>query len=188
MAGTGRVGGRRATIMGRFADDGTTDPTFGSGGLQTLLWPESGVHGAPARPARNERLRRRRAVDRHRWRPVAYTARFDANGAPDTTYGFGGVYRYPGGSGGSVLRSLDVAGNGRLIAGVARLDAGGAVTETLIRITVANGRLDPTFGQNGSVVVFHEAVDTTVDSAFRTYTTGSRTGSNVEVLVQRRNG
>jgi len=188
VAGTGRVGGRRAAIIGRFAADGTTDATFGSGGLQTLLWPnrEFTAHQL-VRLGTSGFVVAGQSIDSGGV-PIAYTARLDATGAMDATYGFGGVYRYPGGPGGSVLRSLDVAGDGRLIAGVARLESGGSVTETLIRIIVATGRLDQTFGRNGSVVVFDEVVDITVDSSLRTYSTGSRVGSNVEVLVQRRNG
>ena len=187
VAGTGRVAGRRAAIVGRFAADGSVDATFGTGGttvLQTasreftahrLLALGSGGFvvggqaidtGAPA---------------------VAYTARFDAKGDPDAMYGFGGVYRYPS-PGGSVLRALDVAGNGRLLLGIARLADSGAVTETLQRISATTGRLDPGFGTNGVVVVFHHAVDSVVDGSGRSLTVGTKVGSVSTVTVQRRFG
>jgi len=117
--------------------------------------------------------------------PIAYTARLDANGMLDAAYGFGGAYRYPGGPGGSVLRSMDVVGNGRLLLGVARLETGG-VSETLLRVLAATGRLDAGFGRNGRVVVFYRPADTVVDGALRTITAGTRSGSSTSILVQRR--
>jgi hypothetical protein len=78
-----------------------------------------------------------------------------------------------------------VAGNNRLVAGLAGVDAAGT-TEHLLRIVATTGRLDATFGRNGSVGVPHRAVDTVVDGSLRTITTGNRSGSTSTVLVQRR--
>jgi len=188
IAGTGRVDGRRAAIVGRFSADGAPDDTFGDGGLRTLQWSSREfTANALVRLGSTGFVLGGQAIDAG-VPPLAYTARLTSSGAVDTAYGFGSVYRYPGGSGGSFLRSLDVAGNGRLLVGVARAETGNPTIETLVRISAATGRLDPAFGRNGSVVVFHRAVDTVVDGSGRTITVGIRVGSTSSVLVQRRGG
>jgi hypothetical protein len=117
---------------------------------------------------------------------IAFTARFRGDGTIDTAYGYGGVYRYPGGAGGSILRSIDPVPVNRLVLGMASVSGTGALTERLARIDPATGRLDAVFGSNGMVIVPHEAVDTTFDSNGRTITVGSRVGSSTSVLVQAR--
>ena len=85
-----------------------------------------------------------------------------------------------------MLRSLDGVGGDIAVTGVARLTTGGPTTETLLRIRSSTGRLDPTFGRNGVVVVPHEAIETIVDRTGRTVTVGSRVNSSTSVLVQGR--
>ena len=187
VAGTGLSGGRRAAIVGRFAADGSLDGTFGNAGLATILWSyrEFTVNRL-VRLGSSGFVVGGQAIDGGA-APLAYTARLDATGHIDASYGFGGVYRYPA-AGGSVLRALDVAGNGRLLLGVARRDAAGAVTETLQRINAATGRLDATFGRWGIVAVPMRAVDSVIDGSGRSLSVGTRVGSVSTVLVQRRHG
>lgn len=187
VAGTGRIGDRRAAIVGRFAADGSLDGTFGNAGLATLLWSyrEFTAHRI-VRLGSSGFVVGGQAIDNGA-ASLAYTARLDANGHIDASYGFSGVYRYPA-VGGSVLRALDVAGNGRLLLGIARRDAGGAVTETLQRISAATARLDPTFGRWGIVGVPMRAVDSVIDGSGRSLSVGTRVGSVSTVLVQRRHG
>ena len=187
VAGTGRIGNRRAAIVGRFAADGSLDGTFGNAGLATLLW--SGREFTAQRIVRlgsNGFVVGGQAIDNGA-ESLAYTARLDENGHTDASYGFGGVYRYPA-AGGSLLRALDVAGNGRLLLGIARWDASGAVTETLQRINAATARLDATFGRSGVVAVPMRAVDSVIDGSGRSLSVGTRVGSVSTVLVQRRHG
>ena len=73
---------------------------------------------------------------------------------------------------------------GRLVLGLASVSGDGVVSERLARISPTTGRLDPAFGKNGLVGVFHEAVDTTFDSIGRTLTVGSRVNSSTSILVQ----
>jgi hypothetical protein len=187
VAGSGLIGGRRAAIVGRFAADGSLDGTFGNAGLATILWSrrEFTAQGI-VRLGSSGFVVGGQAIDGTA-APLAYTARLDANGGIDASYGFGGVYRYSA-AGGSVLRALDVAGGGRLLLAIARRDAAGAVTETLQRIGAATGRLDQTFGRSGVVVIPMRAVDTVIDGSGRSLSVGTRVGSVSTVLVQRRHG
>jgi hypothetical protein len=187
VAASGRIGDRRAAIVGRFAADGSLDGTFGNAGLATLLWSYREFTAQRiVRLGSSGFVVGGQAIDAGAV-PLAYTARIDANGRIDGSYGFGGVYRYPA-AGGSLLRALDVAGNGRLLLGIARRDAAGAVTETLQRINAATGRLDSTFGRGGIVAIPMRAVDSVIDGSFRSLSVGTRVGSVSTVLVQRRHG
>jgi len=187
VAGTGRVDGRRAAIVGRFAADGTLDPTFGEDGLTTIQWSfrEFTAH-ALVRLGTSGFVVGGQAIDTNSV-PIAYTARLDVNGDPAPTYGYSGVNRYAF-PGGTVLRSMDVAGDGRLLLGIARRASDGSASETLQRISAATGFVDQSFGNGGIVVVPMRAVDSVVDGAGRSLTVGTRVGSVSTVLVQRRYG
>ena len=174
-------------VIGRFSANGAVDPSYGSGGRQVLDWS-----GRAFRVDRMVRIGNSAVIagesrDKVAGAPwIAFTARFRSDGSVDSSYGYGGVYRYPGGAGGSILRSIDPVPVGRLVLGMASVSGTGALTERLARINPSTGRLDPAFGSNGWVGVFHEAVDTTFDSYGRTITVGSRVNSSTSILVQRR--
>jgi hypothetical protein len=186
VAASGRVGGRRAAIVGRFDAAGAVDPSFGTGGRTELLWSsrEFVAHDL-VRLGTQGWLLGGQSIDPG-LPPVAFTARLTPGGLLNGAYGYGGVYRYPGGSGGSVLRSLDGVGGDTAVMGVAKLTTGAPTSEALLRIRSSTGRLDPTFGRNGAVGVPHEAIETIVDRTGRTVTVGSRVNSSTSVLVQGR--
>jgi hypothetical protein len=172
-------------VIGRFSDTGIPDAAFGKGGHQTLDWSGRAFRVDRLVRMGNGAIIAGESRDKTAGAPwIAFTAHFSRNGTVNTSYGYGGVYRYPGGAGGSILRSIDPVPVGRLVVGVASVSGEGAVDERLARIDPATGRLDSAFGRNGWVGVFHEAVDTTFDSRGRTLTVGSRVNISTSILVQ----
>jgi uncharacterized delta-60 repeat protein len=187
IAGDSGPGAIDSAYIARFTSNGDIDPTFGTGGRTVLRWStrEFSAHGA-VRLGDEGYVIAGRALDAGAEQDTSYTARFTDDGLIDTGYGFSGVYRYPADP---IVRGIDVAGNGKLILGVASVAVPGfppTYRERLLRIDAATGRLDATFGRNGAVEVFHRANDTVVDGLGRTITAGARSNSTTSVLVQRR--
>lgn len=143
-----------AITLVKFKADGTLDTAFGSGGSvvsnltlaandAALAIVEQSDHklvmagfanGAPTSLGGEKVL----------------LARFDANGAPDTTFGTAGVYAFSAGAGYEKLQSLVQQPDGKLVAaGYVCVDASCAQSQALLLRLDASGRLDPTFGVNG---------------------------------------
>ena len=176
-------------VIGRFSVAGVKDTSYGSGGHGVLDWSARAFRAHRMVRIGNSAIIAGQSRDKVPGAPwIAFTARFGSDGTLESGYGYGGVYRYPGGDGGSILRSIDPVPISRLVMGIASLDGSqpAVASERLVRIDPATGRLDPAFGRNGSVGVFHEAVDTTFDASGRTITVGSRVNSSTSILVQRR--
>jgi len=124
-----------ASLLSVAAAGGAT----GASGALDASWGRAGSAGTPLLYGRDLslelsgliRLPNGKVVAEADWlrdagNPVRFVARYDANGAPDTGFGRGGVVRLPAGAGGPLLALR----GGLLLAGNVRLRADGAVDRT----------------------------------------------------------
>jgi uncharacterized delta-60 repeat protein len=191
-ASSGRI------ALARFTADGLLDGSFGSSGSTTLALA-SGPYSAAypyVNSAALDAQGRIVVVGDTADDDCSYAARFTANGAPDASFGIGGVFAICPSSG-RYLRFMDVTIDtaGRpVIAGTYGVLNGDLVTESLYlaaRLTTA-GALDPSF--NGGAMYTKSigltanskdhAATVALDHAGRIYIGGgAETGSNRDDLV-----
>lgn len=156
VAGTGSNGGWAAgpLMLARYNADGSTDTSFGDGGV---AWHYSHADSTFEARAVSVLADGRIVVignatdgDIFNFRRRLFVARFEANGAPDPTFGSRGIV-YPNLSGSNFWGSaLLIQADGRLvIAG----SAGFSSTHLAIARLNSNGTPDPTFNGSGYKVV-----------------------------------
>jgi len=156
VAGTGRNGGWAAgpLMLARYNADGSTDTSFGDGGV---AWHYSHADSTFEARAMSVLADGRIVVignatngDFFNFKTRLFVARFEANGAPDPTFGSGGIV-YPNLWGSNFWgRALLIQADGRLvIAG----SAGFSSTHLAIARLNSNGTPDPTFNGSGYKVV-----------------------------------
>jgi uncharacterized delta-60 repeat protein len=98
----------------RFNANGTVDQTFGTGGVATTSFPNSGVQGADTvlvQPDGKILLGGEVLPDINHAPPDAALARFNANGTPDQTFGHGGQVLSTAAVGDITALGLDAAGD-----------------------------------------------------------------------------
>ncbi len=152
VAGTGKNGGWAAgpLMLARYNADGSTDTSFGDGGV---AWHYSDADSTFEARAVSIQADGRIVVignatngDIFNFETRLFVARFEANGAPDPTFGSGGIV-YPALWGSYFWgRALLVQADGRfVIAG----SAGYSSTHLAIARLNSNGTPDPTFNGSG---------------------------------------
>jgi len=152
VAGTGRNGGWAAgpLMLARYNADASTDTSFGDGGV---AWHYSHADSTFEARAVSVLADGRIVVignatdgDFFNFRTRLFVARFEANGAPDPTFGSGGLV-FPTLWGSNFWgRALFIQADGRLvIAG----SAGNSTTHLAIARLNSNGTPDPTFNGSG---------------------------------------
>ena len=135
---TGKVvvagGNSGSTLVWRYNADGTSDPSFGSGGRVALPW------GRPARAIVAQPDGQ--LVVAGSGGASVDVARMTADGALDSGFGSGGTVRVPTGAGTSANAML-VLGDGRILV------AGGRNGNVLLARVLPAGGLDPSLGTDG---------------------------------------
>jgi uncharacterized delta-60 repeat protein len=162
-----------------FRDDGALDPEFGAGGLVTTR--VGSLHGSAyaVRTADDGGLLLAGSaiggVFTTDPRFLLMIARYDASGSLVPGFGEGGIalVPFPG-----RIQNVRIVADGSIVA-VGRRDLGGdpAEAEWVVVRALGDGRLDPSFGEGGVVLLHHsggfdESKDATVDDRGRVLVTG----------------
>lgn len=186
-------------FVSRFLADGEPDPSFGEGGVATVPLPLAARLSAGAIGPDGSTLVGGSLFDQADWHASAYfLARLGPDGAPDASFGAGGIASTDFGAtaGGSVeLRGLALRADGYALA-VGRVpapDGPSSRVETGIAAWAPDGQLDPAFGAGGTVVARplvlsrDWASDLIVDRRGRAVVTG-RAAGGVLLARYRRDG
>jgi uncharacterized delta-60 repeat protein len=148
--GNANVPGDAATVL-RYTANGTLDSSFGSGGklitnIRILVSADHSV-GIAFQPD-GKIVLGSTTLDPATNSPVFLTARFNANGTADSTFGSGGVVATQAGIG-DTFGGVAVQGNGQIVVG----GSGGSPFALYLLRYNANGSLDANFGTGGTVAV-----------------------------------
>jgi uncharacterized delta-60 repeat protein len=134
-------GSSLGVTMLRFLEDGTFDPSFGTGGLATFdPLGDMGGGGAMARVRPDGRIIAAGAMAGY----LRSVARFHFDGSIDTTFGTGGYVAW-GAAGTTTFRALAIQPDGKILAGSESSQA-----FYVVRL-LEDGGLDPGFGSGGVV-------------------------------------
>jgi uncharacterized delta-60 repeat protein len=144
-------------VLMRVDAGGVKDPTLGLDGLvSAAVWPEARLGLALQPDGRIVLTGSGVSID---GRPVAVVERRQSNGDPDASFGTGGRveirFDRAGESGSASFREAVLTSAGQaVVAGTLRYDAPGTATASpvLCKLTAA-GELEPTFGENGCIVL-----------------------------------
>jgi len=149
-AGTGVSGGKSYVRVTRLAPNGDIDTSYGSNGITTMAWHTRSIKvqaGLASIDPNGDLLLGLATKDPgQRW--MAATTRFDSSGSVDTSFGYGGMYRYVPSSGSSAITSLDTTRNGKTLISLRYATPSGTLL-LLARIFDASGKFDGTFGTGG---------------------------------------
>ena len=154
--GSGRIvtggdssnGGSQRMTLARDTSDGVLDSTFGTGGRSIPSIGSGSSNAASIAIDSNGKI----VAGGNSFNGsngIFTLARFTSTGALDSTFGTGGVETSTIGNGGSLINSIAIDNNGRILAGGNSLINGHGIF-TLARYTSA-GVLDNTFGTGGVV-------------------------------------
>jgi uncharacterized delta-60 repeat protein len=187
-AGTAVNGGKSYIQVTRLASNGDTDTTYGTNGIAAMAWQTRSIRvqaGLASIDPNGDLLLGLATKDPgQRW--MATTTRFDATGSVDTSFGYGGMYRYVPASGSSAITSLDTTRNGKALISLRYATPSGTVL-LLARIFDASGKLDGTFGTSGVARVTVVGASSLTDSLGRIVFGGPVPTGTVS-YVQRRSG
>jgi uncharacterized delta-60 repeat protein len=146
--------GPGVAVLARFTATGALDPTFGTGGTETLALASGSTNearGVTVGPDGKIYLAGTVAPDTVTFMDYA-VARLNSDGSLDTGFGTSGVTPIDFAQGGDRAYAIALQSDGKVVVvGQAGAAAGGTVFG-LARLTTA-GALDPTFGTGGKVMV-----------------------------------
>jgi uncharacterized delta-60 repeat protein len=137
-------------VVARYADDGSLDPSFGTGGVTVLASPIGLLGALLIDPIGRIVVAGSAGTD-------AMIARFDGNGVLDATFGVGGTSSIPNAFASALVREPD----GHLV--VAGWASNGTDDDVWLARVDDAGALDPSFGTAGIATA---PVSTTDDRAF----------------------
>jgi len=134
------------TALVRYTDNGTLDPTFGSGGIVTHAFGFYEDH------ARAVAIHDGTIVVVGEWSPYPtnpgfFVARLNSNGTRDSTFGSNGV---TGTTVGQIAWAVAIQPNGKILVAASKWNAATGWNFILARFN-ANGAPDSNFGSSGSV-------------------------------------
>jgi uncharacterized delta-60 repeat protein len=135
-------------VMARYRDDGSLDPTFGSGGRVA-----SAVGGSELAILGTGKIL---SVGQTGGSDFG-VARFNNDGSADTGFGVGGVVTADLTNGYDEADTIAVQPDGRIVV-AGRTDGGSTVDFGVVRL-LADGALDPSFGSGGKVVTDFAGTD-----------------------------
>ena len=138
------------TDLARYGADGKLDPTFGTDGVMTLAAARVGEGLAVQADGRLVLVGR--GTDAGGESTFA-VMRLDADGAPDGTFGVGGLVTTDVGDQGDAAKAVAVGPDGRIVVAGR---SGDINTDFAAARYAPDGRLDPTFANQGTLTVdFH---------------------------------
>jgi uncharacterized delta-60 repeat protein len=133
--------------IARYLDDGTLDPTFGTGGMATRFFPaDTGIQPSAVLQADGKIVASTCVLVGN---DDSYVARFEASGAADLSFGSFGAVAVPdvrSCQNGSLVLQPD----GKIVVGGGVIEFGFDADVAVARLN-ANGSLDATFGTGGVV-------------------------------------
>ena len=186
-AGITWSGYRVSVVVTRITPNGVVDTTYGVDGIGTLAGSTRSIalRGSAVLDPNGGLIVGLSTRDPGQ-RSMAATGRFNPDGTVDTSYGYGGIYRYVPTNGSSALTSLDATRSGKVLISLTYATSTG--THYLLdRILDTTGRVDPTFGHNGTVAVTIVGTQTLTDSVGRIVAGGFLPNRTVS-YIQRRSG
>jgi len=146
IAGYAAQGDAAQFALARFDASGVLDPTFGSGGRLTT------VIGDQARANTMIKLASGKLLVAGEADEAVALARYEANGALDTTFGVGGSVRTAVGPASSAVAVVEQPDGKLVVGGITTV--GPNADPILIRYA-ANGAIDPGFGEDGVMITVH---------------------------------
>jgi uncharacterized delta-60 repeat protein len=141
--------------LARLTPSGTLDPTFGTGGRKVLTTIGSGLDGLTALALQPDGKIVVVGSATGASHLELTTVRLKPNGAPDSTFGTGGVVQRDVGPGGTIAYSVLVQPDGKVLVGGGAVYAGSSTPfewAVVLARYRANGDPDPDWGTNGVTV------------------------------------